>query len=326
MTELAIVARHGVDIEGLLNADPRLVSKHTKTAYRRDLAAFTSWRGAQGVTKSLVEMYLADLRDQGKSVATINRALSAIRWYARKSVDAARENEELDDLQRLRLVDLATSVAAIQSIRQPQGPPKGRAVSSGELKALMQTCDGDGPGNIRDAALIGLGWTTGARRSELANLQTEDIEALDDGAYQITIHGKGGKVRQLVIDNGAADALADWLAMIPDHKGPVFLAVNRGGRIHTENREDGGISAVALGAMLTSRAQRAQIKPLTWHDLRRTLAGDLLDAGVDIATAAKVLGHSSVITTQRYDRRDSRAQRAALQTRHVPYTKRLLFK
>ena len=74
--------------------------------------------------------------------------------------------------------------------------------------------------------------------------------------------------------------------------------------------------------MLDRRAEQAGVKSLGWHDLRRTVAGDLLDGGTDIATVAKVLGHASVQTTVRYDRRDSRAVEKALRARHVPYRRR----
>ena len=61
---------------------------------------------------------------------------------------------------------------------------------------------------------------------------------------------------------------------------------------------------------------------MTAHDLRRTFAGDLLDAGQDIVTVAGLMGHSSVTTTQRYDRRGERAREAAAAFISVPYSGR----
>ena len=109
-------------------------------------------------------------------------------------------------------------------------------------------------------------------------------------------------------------AIAHWG---PREPGPLFLAIWKAGQAQT-----GGLSPEALGQMLDRRASAAKVKSLSWHDMRRTVAGDLLDEGTDIATVARVLGHASVQTTARYDRRDARAVQKALQARHVPYRRR----
>ena len=68
--------------------------------------------------------------------------------------------------------------------------------------------------------------------------------------------------------------------------------------------------------------QAANIAPFTPHDLRRTFAGDLLHANVDIVTVQKLLGHSNPATTAGYDRRGARARQEAVKHIHVPYTGR----
>jgi site-specific recombinase XerD len=58
------------------------------------------------------------------------------------------------------------------------------------------------------------------------------------------------------------------------------------------------------------------------HDLRRTFASEMLDAGTDIATVQKMMGHADLATTARYDRRGEEAKRQAASLLHFPYTRR----
>jgi integrase/recombinase XerD len=70
---------------------------------------------------------------------------------------------------------------------------------------------------------------------------------------------------------------------------------------------------------LAHLALRAGVLRFSPHDCRRSLAGDLLDSGVDLATVQALLGHSSPATTARYDRRGERAVRNAADRVHVPF-------
>jgi site-specific recombinase XerD len=74
--------------------------------------------------------------------------------------------------------------------------------------------------------------------------------------------------------------------------------------------------------ILDTRRQEAHIATFTPHDLRRTFAGDLLDAGVDLSTVQKLMGHANANTTSGYDRRGERAKRDAVRKLHVPYERR----
>jgi len=193
--------------------------------------------------------------------------------------------------------------------------PAGRAIPSGELAALLNTCEQDAAG-IRDAAIIAVLYACGLRRAELVNLDLSHYEH-DADSGRLLVHGKRNKQRYVPVVNGAARALADWLALRGNAPGPLFLVVgnrNRGGRMTTQ----------AVYAMLRTRATAAGIPAMSPHDLRRTFVGDLLDAGADIVTVQKLAGHSSVETTARYDRRDEKAKAAAVARLHVPYRQRVM--
>src|ERR1035438_7289544 len=108
--------------------------------------------------------------------------------------------------------------------------PRGRALASGEIAALMNTCGRDSsPAGIRDAALIAVPSGSGLRRSEsvgldLANYNLETGELVIRGA-------KGRKDRLGYATNGSADALKDWLVARGSNPGPLFCNINKGGRI-----------------------------------------------------------------------------------------------
>jgi site-specific recombinase XerD len=105
-----------------------------------------------------------------------------------------------------------------------------------------------------------------------------------------------------------------------DEPGSLFCAVLKNGRLVRDPRGQlQGLSGSAAWAICQERGRKAGIQPPAPHDLRRTWTGDLLEAGVDLATVQKMAGHASVSTTGRYDRRDHTVQRKAAGQLQVPY-------
>jgi len=241
----------------------------------------------------------------GLSPASVNATLAALRGVATAAWN----------LGLLGVEDLAR-IKAVKPVRG-ESVPAGRAVASGELRALVDSCGRDaGLAGPRDAALIALLYVGGLRRAELAALQRVDY---DPEMATLTVRaGKGHKGRMVPIEAGAAAALADWLALRGPRPGALFLRVNK----HDQLWGD-GLSAQAVYAILRKRAAQAGLsKPVSPHDLRRTFVGDLLDAGADIATVQKLAGHANVTTTSRYDRRGERVKRQAVDKLHFPYRDR----
>jgi site-specific recombinase XerD len=187
----------------------------------------------------------------------------------------------------------------------------GRALGMGEIMALVASCaDGSAQGH-RDAAILAVAYACGLRRSEIVNL---DLEHFSAGAGVLTVAGKGNKTRTVPIQNGARGALGDWLAVRGSEAGPLFWHVKKGGA--PVNRR---LTAQAVYVIFAEHAAAAGVAPFSPHDLRRTFAGDLLDAGADISTVQKMMGHSSVATTAGYDRRGERAKQDAAKKLHFPY-------
>ena len=114
--------------------------------------------------------------------------------------------------------------------------------------------------------------------------------------------------------NGARDALDAWLRVRGCEPGPLLLPVDRYARVLSRR-----LTEQTVYDRLRHLAERAGVAAFSPHDCRRSLAGDLLDAGVDLATVQALLGHASPATTARYDRRGENAVRQAARRVHVPY-------
>ena len=247
---------------------------------------------------------LRTLLAQRYKPASANKMLAALRRV-------------LLEARRLGLMtpDDYAQAADIAAIKGSSLPP-GRALSMGELTALMATCCTDRtPAGPRDAALIALLCRGGLRRSEVVALDLSDYLP-ESGAVTVR-SGKGRKDRTTYLDGGAAAAVADWLAVRGIAPGPLLCPVNKGERITIRRLSDQAV----LDA-LQKRTKQAKVKAFSPHDLRRTFISDLLDAGADIATVQRMAGHASPETTSRYDRRGEATKRRAASLLHLAYDAR----
>jgi len=236
--------------------------------------------------------------------ATVNHALSALRGVLKAAWQLGQLTAE--DYQ---------AAAAVKSVRGST-IPAGRELSPGEIAGLMRACEKDqSPAGARDAAIISLMYAGGLRREEVITLAMGDYTP-ESG--KLVIHGKGSKERTAYLTNGALYAMQDWLNIRGSDPGALFYAINKGGIITTSKP----MTPQAVYNLLNKRAAAAGVETFSPHDLRRTFVSDLLDAGADIATVAKMAGHASVNTTARYDRRPEEAKKKAAELLHVPYTRR----
>lgn len=251
------------------------------------------WQHVQALRSALAERY---------SPATANKTLSAVKGTLKAA-------------WRLRMIDSETYHRTVD-VERVRGHrlPAGRALPAAEVRALFDAARSDpGAAGARDCALLAIAFGCGLRRAEIAALALDDYDPTT-GALRI-MNGKGGKQRIAYAPAGARAALDDWLAVRGDEPGPLLLRVRKGGKI-----EPAGISASAIYLRVTVLAERAGIPAFTPHDARRTFAGDLLDAGGDLASVQRLMGHSSPTTTASYDRRPELAKQRTAELLLIPYT------
>ena len=151
----------------------------------------------------------------------------------------------------------------------------------------------------RDKALVELLYATGARVSELINLNTLDISTSDTQAGATTtvkLKGKGGKERVVPIGSFAIAAVNDYLV----RSRPSLLKVSTQKALFL-NQRGGRLSRQSAWNLVAKAAERAGLSDqVTPHSMRHSFATHLLDGGADIRVVQELLGHSSVTTTQIY--------------------------
>ncbi|MDQ5822697.1 MAG: tyrosine-type recombinase/integrase [Chloroflexota bacterium] len=265
------------------------------TSNRCDMQSL-DWSALRYQHTAAVRSVLADLY----APATANKMLAALRGVLREAWRLGQVSAE--DYHR---------AADLPSVRGTT-PPRGRALDGDELGQLFARCVLDkSPAGLRDAAMLAVLYGCGLRRSELVGLDVSDYVA-KDGALHVR-SGKGNKARTNYATGGARNALEAWLKARGKEAGALFCPVNKAGQITVRRLTDQAVRKILL-----KRAKEAGVEHFSPHDLRRTMIGDLLDAGADISTVQRLAGHANVTTTARYDRRGEAAKRKAAELLSVP--------
>lgn len=184
-------------------------------------------------------------------------------------------------------------------------------ITQTELSRLLESPKGTDIKDLRDKAILELLFSTGLRVSELCSL-TSDIDLSSD---ELSIRGKGGKVRVVFISDTAKKAVREYLKARKDFNSALFIQVGfeiRSKKVEDEKKPKGKVvkSGTMETSALTSRsieriikqhAVKAGIsKKVTPHTMRHLFATDLLSNGADLRSVQALLGHSSIVTTQIY--------------------------
>ncbi len=160
---------------------------------------------------------------------------------------------------------------------------------------------------LRDIAVIELLFATGMRISELCTLKLEQVDLT---SHKLLIFGKGAKERMLQISN------QDVIQVLTDYYNTFEHNITAAGWFFV-NRLNARFSEQSVRAMILKYAKLANIQlHLTPHMFRHSFATLLLEADVDIRFIQKMLGHSSITTTEIYTNVSMAKQYSILTTKH----------
>ncbi|PFG33255.1 integrase/recombinase XerD [Sanguibacter antarcticus] len=295
MTAAVSESAAGRALQGYLDhlAIERGSSPNTVAAYRRDLTRYVLFLDATQtdlaeVQTSDVELFVEALRtgtDGGAVLApgSTARSLAALRGWHKFCVEER----------------LTTSNPAL-GIRPPSRPKRlPKAISTHDVELLLEAAGaGEGPGPLRDRALLELLYSTGARISEAVNLDVDDLD-LTRGTASVRLFGKGSKERVVPVGTYAVDAVEAYLVLAR----PALVSTGRGTPAIFLNTRGNRLSRQSAWAVLRTSAERAKLPGaahVSPHTLRHSFATHLLSGGADVRVVQELLGHASVTTTQIY--------------------------
>lgn len=162
-----------------------------------------------------------------------------------------------------------------------------------ELSRLLKSSEGADLKDIRDKAILELLFSTGLRVSELCSLKS-DIDLRSD---ELSIRGKGGKIRVVFLSLDAKNAVRKYLKVRTDMSDNLFVQI--GNEIIKKDLRP--LNKRTIERIVKQRAIRAGIsKKVTPHTMRHLFATDMLSNGADLRSVQALLGHSSIVTTQIY--------------------------
>ena len=195
-----------------------------------------------------------------------------------------------------------------------------------ELERLLNAPAGNDVKTLRDKAILELLFSTGLRVAELCSLPREIITSSDE----ISVRGKGGKIRVVFISEKARAALKKYLAAREDMEEGLFIKLDHttpsssplsrgedsslpakggvGEGLRTKKiikkytgKEYGNLDRRSIERIVRHYTTMAGIsKRVTPHTMRHLFATDLLSNGADLRSVQALLGHANISTTQIY--------------------------
>ncbi len=280
-------------------------SENTRRGYRADWSDFTAWCGlhdrpSMPAAPETLSAYVTELAAvRGLKASTIQRRLAAIA-EAHKLAGFASPTED------------AHFRATWKGIRRAYGTAQqGKAAATTPDVRAMAEALPDNLKGIRDRAILLVGFAGAFRRSELVNLDREDVQFPREG-LTITLRrsktDQEGAGAEIGIPYGSnpdtcpVRALEAWVEASEVDSGPLFRPINRHGQV-----QDSRLTAQSVALIVKNAATLAGLDPTDYagHSLRSGLATAAAEAGVNEREIMQQTRHKSLPTVRKYIRRGS---------------------
>jgi integrase/recombinase XerD len=249
-------------------------SPTTRKAYEGDLAKLFDFTGG----KPLASVTLSDLQDfsdllsEALSPATHARTIAALKSLFSFAHDVGYLQFEVTKPLKVppRKDNLAEKILSQSEVHDMIAAAKRRSRRDGTMLKLM--------------------YAAGLRSAEATGLKWRDVTDRNDGRGQLTIFGKGGKTRNVLLPVSIHREVSQ-LRKGATPADPVFRSRKKGGHL------DGSQVRRIVARSGKDAALEIEASP---HDLRHAHASHSSDSGAPLHLVRATLGHSSIATTGRY--------------------------
>ena len=270
------------------------LSDNTRRAYRSDLMHFQEWGGTIPATDGMIAAYLADHAGE-LSVSTLMRRLASI-------AKAHTAQGEGNPIKSILVQSTMRGIKRAHTTLQKQAKP----LLVADLLTITASLTGSTK-DMRDMALLLIGFAGGFRRSELVVIDYADIEWVRQGVVILIRRSKTdqeGAGRKIGIPYARGRycpvlSLKAWLEHGYIEDGPVFRPVDRHGRISKSR-----LSGEAVSLVIKGRVSAIGLEPdkYSGHSLRAGFATSAATAGVSSWKIRQQTGHASDAMLARYIR------------------------
>lgn len=281
------------------------VAKRTRKEYQSDLRRFLAWGGSVPCSEAEMAAYLA-AHAHSHRIATLQR------W--RVSIGRAHTTQGFPDPSRCEWVK-----TVLRGIAREHGCAQRRAAPALRDDVMAMVKDlGSRPKEVRDRALILVGFASALRRSELVSLRVNDVEFMREG-LKITLrrsktdqeqHGREIGIPYAQGSCCPVRALHAWQVLIDafdaqhwgyplDEHRPIFRAINRHGQIAHQALSDRTVSRV-----IKARCRAIGLDPQAYsgHSLRAGLCTSAAQAGKPHWQIRQQSGHKNDVMLNQYIR------------------------
>ncbi|MDR4893549.1 MULTISPECIES: tyrosine-type recombinase/integrase [unclassified Chryseobacterium] len=255
-------------------------SPHTITSYKKDLEDFShfflrteSSDNLAKADKKIIRNFIVELSENNISKRSINRKLSSLRSFY---------------LFLLKIGEIKVSptegISSLKFYAEKQIPISKEEMTDLNKRIFQQVHD------LLEECIMEVLYQTGMRKAELCGLIFEYVDLYEN---ELKVIGKGNKERVIPISNELSELLKSYLEIRnPQTEFKSYFFVNKKGKKLNEK-----FVYVVVNKYLSLVTTKEKRSP---HILRHSFATHVLDNGAEISKVKKILGHSSLASTQVY--------------------------